>query len=288
MFFRLLAVNMDGTLLTKNGRIHRSTREAISYVQEKGVKVTLVTSRAFSSAKKTADVLGLSVPIISNQGAFVATELENPIFAQQIGTEKAIDLVRFLEGFPCHIRLIQEEHILANRHKGDRNFLGKVVFSFGDQSTQAVQYVKNLSTTLQTNQVNPLVIDVRFDHEEDLKDVVLSLKGMFSTLTAVMADEHGLRITVKDASKLSGLVRVGEYLNIPVQDMVAIGDALDDVEMIKAAGLGVAMGNAAIPVKRSADWVTRSNVEHGVAYMVKEHFRKQQRFEFLQKIKIEK
>lgn len=68
--------------------------------------------------------------------------------------------------------------------------------------------------------------------------------------------------------------------------MVYIGDSLDDIPLIEAAGLGVSMWNAPYEVKKASDWVTRSENEQGVAYMVKEHFRKQQPIEFLRKMKI--
>lgn len=70
--------------------------------------------------------------------------------------------------------------------------------------------------------------------------------------------------------------------------MVVIGDGLDDMPAIEAVGLGVAMGNAPVEVKKAADWVTRSNEQLGVAYMIKEHFRKQLRPEFLWKLKIKR
>ncbi|MCY8526393.1 HAD hydrolase family protein, partial [Bacillus atrophaeus] len=70
---------------------------------------------------------------------------------------------------------------------------------------------------------------------------------------------------------------------LTMEDVVAIGHQHDDLPMIELAGLGVAMGNASAEIKRKADWVTRSNDEQGVAYMMKEYFRMQQRKGFLDK-----
>lgn len=288
MFFRLLAINVDGTLLTKNGRIHKSTREAISEVQQKGVKITLITQRSFSSAKRIADALNITIPIVAHQGAFVASSAQNPIFVRRIGEEKTSDVIRFLEGFPCQIQLVQEDKILANRHKSNRSFLGNAVFSLGEPIVHSQQVVKSLSTAIQENPINPLNIAVRFDKKNDVEDVISAIKGMFTQLTITQTAERTLQITRKQVSKLSGLMLLGEQFHISKQEMVVIGDALDDIPMIESAGLGVAMGNADPLVKRAADWVTRSNAEHGVAYMVREHFRKQQRFEFLRKINIKK
>ena len=64
-------------------------------------------------------------------------------------------------------------------------------------------------------------------------------------------------------------------LNISLNEMVAIGDSMEDLEVIENVGLGVAMGNSPVELKQAADWITRSNSENGVEYMIKEHFRKQ-------------
>ncbi|MCL6572711.1 MAG: HAD hydrolase family protein, partial [Bacillus sp. (in: Bacteria)] len=79
MIYRLLALNIDGTLLQTNGRIHKSTKEAIDYVEQKGIYVTLVTSRSFPSARKVAKVLKIKSPLITHQGAYIASPEEEPI-----------------------------------------------------------------------------------------------------------------------------------------------------------------------------------------------------------------
>ena len=90
----------------------------------------------------------------------------------------------------------------------------------------------------------------------------------------------------QNVSKLRGLQLLGEHLNISLNEMVAIGDSMEDLEVIENVGLGVAMGNAPVEVKQAADWITRSNSENGVEYMIKEHFRKQFPLPFLKNHKI--
>jgi hydroxymethylpyrimidine pyrophosphatase-like HAD family hydrolase len=103
-----------------------------------------------------------------------------------------------------------------------------------------------------------------------------------------MIELDSLRLDIVPAgvSKLSGLSYLGSQLGIKRNEMVYIGDGLDDIPLLEAVGLGVSMWNANFEVKRASDWVTRSENEHGVAYMVKEHFRKQQPIEFLRKMNI--
>ncbi|MBA4535648.1 HAD family phosphatase [Bacillus aquiflavi] len=286
MIFRLLALNVDGTLLTQNGRIHKSTKEAVEYVQQKGVLVTIVTSRSYSSVRKLAKTLNLTGPIITHRGAFISSVLDKPIFVKRIGEEITLELVRFFEGFQCQIRLIHEKFTLANKFKHEKNFIGKTVISPHDYMYYNQQYVDSISETLIDDPVNPLHLEVKFEHHQDLKDAQIAISGMFSEVDTVKTTDLTLEIVSSHVSKLSGLIYLGEHLEILPKEMVVIGDGVDDIPMIKTAGLGVAMGNASFPVKKAADWVTRSNQEQGVAYMVKEHFRKQHPIDFLRKMNI--
>ena len=91
-------------------------------------------------------------------------------------------------------------------------------------------------------------------------------------------------IVEKGTSKEHGVYHVATQLGISLEEVVAIGNCYDDLGLVESVGLGVAMGNAPDKVKKAAGWVTRSNNENGVAYMVKELFRKQHRIGYLEKI----
>jgi Cof subfamily protein (haloacid dehalogenase superfamily) len=286
MIFRLLALNIDGTLLQSNGRLHSSAKEAIQYVQQKGVDVTLVTSRSYPSANKLAKALKIETPIVSSRGAFISNTLETPIFEKKLEEEVAFEIVRFLEGFDCQIRLVNEQYSLSNRSKLSNNLMAKTIFSSAEPAFYSHQFVDIVSEALSNNPMNASKIEAYFDDEEDLDDVVQALKGMFNEITLVKVDKLRLEIVPVGVSKLNGLLRVGEHLGVSSKQMVYIGDDLDDIPLIDAVGLGVAMGNSPFEVKKAADWITRSNNQQGVAYMVKEHFRKQQPIEFLRKMNI--
>lgn len=286
MIYRLLALNIDGTLLQSNGRLHKSTKEAIEYVQQKGIIVSIVTSRSFPSARKVAKVLKIKTPLISHQGAYISSTEETPIFVKRINEEITFDIVRFLEVFPCQIRLVHEHFSLANKLKLHNNLLVRTVFTSGDPVLYSQQFVNSLSDHLKDQPVNPPKIEIYLEEKKDLEDIKIALGKMFSEIEIVQLDPLRLDIVPAGCSKLNGLSYLGKQYGIGLKEMVVIGDSMDDIPMIEAAGLGIAMGNAEFAVKRAADWITRSKNEHGVAYVVKEHFRKQQPIEFLRKMKI--
>ncbi|WP_080847522.1 Cof-type HAD-IIB family hydrolase [Cytobacillus gottheilii] len=286
MIYRLLALNIDGTLLQSNGRLHKSTKEAIEYVQEKGIYVTLITSRSFPSAKKVAKALKLDTQIVTHRGAFIGKTIDKPVLVKRIAEEVTYDIIRFLEGFPCQIRIVHEKFALANKYKLNHNLMAKTVFSSGDPVFYSQQFVESVSETILEEPVSPPKIEVYFENSEDLEDARTAIRGMFSEVDMLQLNDLRLEIVSAGVSKLNGLLYLGEQLGIRRNQMVVIGDGLDDLEMIEAAGLGVAMGNAPAEVKNAADWLTRTNDQHGVTYMVKEHFRKQQPIQFLRKMNL--
>jgi Cof subfamily protein (haloacid dehalogenase superfamily) len=286
MIYKLLALNIEGTLLQSNGKLHRSTREAIDYVQQKGIYVTLVTSRSFPSAKKVAKALKINSYLVTHRGAFIGNTVKMPIFSKKLPETITYEIVRLLEGFSCQIRLLHEQFSLANKTKLNHNILAKTVFTAGDPIFYSQQFVESVSDILLDDPASVPKIEVFFESKKDLEDAQQAIANMYSEADTVRLSDQRLDIVPAGISKLSGLLHIGNQLGVDLSEMVVIGDGIDDVDMVKAAGLGVAMGNAPAELKLAADWLTRSNNENGVAYMVKEHFRKQQPIEFLKKMNL--
>lgn len=286
MIYRLLALNIDGTLLQSNGKLHRSTRVALDYVQQKGIYVTLLTSRSFPSAKKVARALKLKSLFVSHRGAYISSAGEKPVYVKRISEDITYDVVRFLESFSCQIRLVHEEFSLANKSKINNNLLAKTVFTSGDPVLYSHQFVESLSETLAAQPVAPPKIEVYFEEEKDAQDAKTAIMSMYQEIDTLMLNQLRMEIMPAGVSKVNGLLYLGEHLGIKRKEMVFIGDELDDIPTIEEVGLGVAMGNSSFEVKKAADWITRSENDNGVAYMVKEHFRKQPPIQFLKKMNI--
>ena len=282
MIYRLLAMNIDGTLLQSNSRLHKSVKEAVEYVQSKGVKVTLVTSRNFIFAKRIAKALKLNSPIIAHHGAFIGTSVEKPNLVKRIDEEIVYDIVRFLESYSCHIRIVTETLSVSNVPL-KKNMVSRAVIDTDSFSAYHHQFVQNLSSFIAVEEIRPTHLEVAFEDATAAEEAKVALQNMFFEVDLHLYHNQ-LIIVPNDVSKLTGLLYVTEQLKIPLKQTVVIGCDLDDVEMIDAAGLGVAMGHSPNEVKSTANWITRSNNEHGVAYMVKEHFRKQQPISFLEKL----
>jgi hydroxymethylpyrimidine pyrophosphatase-like HAD family hydrolase len=164
--------------------------------------------------------------------------------------------------------------------------MARAVLGSSDPLIYPMQFVESLGDTLMDNPIAPPKIEVYFTEPEEREKVISTLNSAFEGIEIQVHADGKVDILPDGGTKLDGLLTLGDVLKIPPQEMVVIGDSLEDLPIIEVAGLGVAMGNAPKEVKYVANWITRTNDESGVAYMIKEHFRKQQRIAFLNKMKI--
>lgn len=280
MAYRLLALDVDGTILGSNHRLARQTKEAIEFVKRKGVYVTLATGRAFPSAQKVAKALKLETDLITHDGAFIASSMENTTFEKRMNNEKAYHIVELLEKHNCHIRVMHEKFAIGNKIRQKNFLVAKMTIGIGDPLFYPVTFVDSLSNYLLTEPVMPPKIHAYFFNENERLKVKEELLQEIPGIHLTSSSDGALEIVSEGISKARGLQILGEKLGIGLNEMVAIGASENDIEMITQVGLGVAMGNAPRKIRDQADWVTRSNDQKGVAYMVREVFRKQLNMQF--------
>ncbi|MCM3536435.1 Cof-type HAD-IIB family hydrolase [Priestia endophytica] len=285
MMYRLLALNIDGTILNNQGRLTKETKEAIDYVKDKGVYVTVVTNRHFSSAKKIAKTLRLHKnQLITHSGAFIASNVDKPAYERRISENKTFNLVQVLENFDCHTRILHEKFSLGNRVKIHNQVMAKAVLKSNEPLFYPIQFVESLGETLRDNPVSAPKIELYFQSQYEKEQAERTIASAFDIEWISYPNEPRAYIVEKGTSKEHGVYHVATQLGISLEEVVAIGNCYDDLGLVESVGLGVAMGNAPDKVKKAAGWVTRSNNENGVAYMVKELFRKQHRISYLEKI----
>ncbi|MCR2821086.1 Cof-type HAD-IIB family hydrolase [Lederbergia panacisoli] len=286
MVYKMLVLNIDGTLLQDNGRINKMTREAIDFAQSKDIKVILATSKNFPAAKRVAKTLKVDNHIVSHQGGYIAKELNKPVYVNRIHEKITSEITTFLESFSCQIKLVHEQFSLGNKVKLPENILAKVVFQRTSRFSYSEQYVDHLSEKLQEEPVSPPKIEAIFENKGNLSDAKKAIEEMYDEVICIEVGDKRLDIVAAGVSKLNGVKYLCEQYGIKRDEVVAIGAGIDDLPLVQWAGLGVAMGNAPAIVRSEANWNTRTNNDNGVAYMVKEHFRKQYKLEFLKKINV--
>lgn len=281
MVYRLLAIDIDGTLLQSNNKLDRRTKDAIDYVKKKDVYVALVSERHFHSAKKVAKALKLEEPLITQNGAFIASSLDAPLHEQRIHPDAVYAMVEVLEKYDCHVRVSHERYSIGNRVRQRSDLVAKMTIGIGDPLFYPVTFVDSLSEYLTDNDVSPTKLTVHFSNYQEKRAARREIEERFSEVDTSERtdDETQFEIVAKGVSKAKGVRVLADYLGISQAEVVAVGDSYTDLDMIKQAGLGVAMKNAPLEVRKAADWVTRSNDQRGVSYTIKEVFRKQLRMQ---------
>ena len=278
MSIRLLALDLDGTLLNSLGQISNRNRSAIERAREAGVKVALVTGRRFRDSRPIAMDLGLDVPLIAHNGALTK-------HARSLETVAVLPLP--LDAAKEALRIGREagaDPLLSDDHEG----LGLLVFDHlsGDNSSahkyvawarqihgdedgsDAVRQVDSLETYMDHEPVHLAFSGTcnRMDQLEKLMERELSSRVKILCTRYPEQDFTLVDVLNPAASKGSGVAAAAAELDIPSQEILAIGDNYNDLEMLLLAGTGVVMANAPHSLREIPGlFATTSNEQDGVA-----------------------
>lgn len=279
MSIQLLALDLDGTLLNSRGEVSEGNREALSLARDQGVRVALVTGRRFRDARPLALELGLDVPLISHNGALTrhARTLETiAMFPLPVEAAKtALSLGRASGADP----LVSDDQqglgiLVFDKLNGENTALAKYIAwarrIHGDDG--AVQETASLEDYLDHDPIH-VTFTGRIQAMTELSDLLKRELGeaakVFSTMYSQM-DFALLDVLSPLASKGIGVAAAASELNLSSEEVMAIGDNFNDLEMLRYAGVGVLMGNAQTALLENEDLhITGTNDEDGVAQAIR-------------------
>ena len=201
MIYRLLALNIDGTLLYNNGKIAKGLRETIEFVKRKDVYVTLFTSRNFQSAHKVAKALKLDSILVTHGGAFVSATLDKPYVQRRLSEEKTFNIVQVLEHFDCNVRISHERFSIGNRERNTPNLIARTVLSSADPLFYPVQFVDSLGDALRDHPVAAPKL-MFFSKLKVKKNALNTLRKAFQDVEYVECDSKRIEILPQNVSKL--------------------------------------------------------------------------------------
>ncbi len=246
--------------------------------------MTLATGRNFPSAQKIAKAMKLDSVLITHNGALIASSIDDPIHEERISAYDVRKIVQVVEKYDAHIRLLHERYSLGNQVQQKSHIVAKMTMGLGDPLFYPVTFTENLSDHLEEKPMSVPKIDIQFFNSEEKEAASEELKEKVDCISITASTRCDFEIIPKSVNKAVGLQILGKHLGISLDEMVAVGDFTNDVEMIQSVGLGVAMGQSSEEVKHAADWVTRTNDQHGVGYLVREVFRRQMKMQIEQPI----
>lgn len=256
---RLIAIDIDDTLVHNSIEVSAANREAIQAAQERGIIVILATARHWHTTQFIATQLGMNTPLICFSGACIRMPDGSELLNLPLSLDDARVIAEFADsaGYPLLTTIDGVNYHPAGL--GERLRLPVETSAIVTKNTEALAYGA------------PLRIMI---HEHDLAShLYTELAERLGNRLAFKRTMQGERmyavtITAANATKGQALVRLCEHLGIPLETTMAIGDNEADISMIETAGLGVAVGNAPPDVQAAACVIAPPAWEDGVAWAI--------------------
>ncbi|MCD1261455.1 HAD family phosphatase [Paenibacillus athensensis] len=258
MTYKLMAVDLDDTLLRDDLTISEETTNAIRQAAELGVTVTIATGRSFPSAAQIARQIGLNVPIITYQGAVVKNLLdENVLYERTVPVDCARFLLDFCEQRKLHLQLYHGDQLYAGE---DNDKIKKYV-----GLTKTPYIVGDLRQWIDIPQPKLLIVD-----EPHVCDALLAelQPQLGERLHITKSKPNYLEFMHREGTKGHAVRFLAGHFGCTLDQVIGVGDSWNDREMLEVAGLGVAMDNARPELKAIADFITLSNNDDGVRHVL--------------------
>ncbi|MYL45221.1 Cof-type HAD-IIB family hydrolase [Virgibacillus halodenitrificans] len=270
---KLVAIDLDGTLLSSECTISDFNKKAIRDVQEQGNTIVISSGRSLHDTKKILKLADIDCPIISGNGAI--TCYSDKIIQQQTISEAILsELIKLIEKMDVYYEVYTNEGIFI---KGDRkDILNDEIQNIQGDSAWAkdlveIQYSQHNIHFVQND------LELTTSKMEPYKVFVFSFDMMkLDTLKRILSDRDDISITTSGAQKLelgnnkaskgNALLFLADYLGVSLKDTVAIGDNLNDVSMFEVAGISIAMENGEAAAKEKAHYITKHCNNDGVGY----------------------
>lgn len=261
--YKLIALDMDGTLLTTDKKVSERNQAAIKAAEAKGVKIVLASGRPLIGLSKYLEELDLLKDedyVLSFNGGLV----------QNTNTEEIISKLPLKGSDLKYIYEISKKlNINIHAFSAKDGLITPKISKYTEHEAEINGIDINVKDFNEIDDKEDIIKVMMIDPQEILDPAIEKLpNGVYEKYSVFKSSPFFLEFTHKEVDKGLGLKKLGEYLGIKREEIIACGDAGNDLSMVKYAGLGVAMGNATPEVKEAADFITTSNDEDGIANVI--------------------
>lgn len=267
MEHKVLFTDLDETLLDRDKSISKRNRDAITKLLEQGHDFVLVTGRPIATARIVVKELGLMVPrcyMVAFNGAVIYDCVADRVLAERtLPMEVAKEVIGEAHKAGIYVQTYQQDTILTECHSKELDFyLGNARMRY--------RLVDDLYVSLEKEPYKIMMIDT--ENHDRLQEFREQNPSLMEKGNCFFSRSEYLEYCPKDTDKGSGLKYVASFLNVPIENTVAVGDERNDIPMIQAAYVGAAVKNAHEELKQAADYVTERNNEEGAVAEVIERF----------------
>lgn len=258
---KMLVVDIDGTILSEKRGISDKLKKHVEILIKNDVKVVIATGRMHCSAIHIAKELGTNAPIISYQGGLIIDSEQNTLLVKHFDKRLAREVVDYLRKENFHMNVYINDNLIAE-----------------DDSQYIKDYAKGkfieykIVDTLDNVDFNNLNKILAIDYNTNRIDsLVETLNRKYKDkLYIVKSTPHFCEVSNPEATKGNGIRFLANKWNIKQEEIMAIGDQDNDIEMLLAAGVRVAMGNATDNLKKVSNFITKNVDEDGVVHAINE------------------
>ena len=269
---RIIALDLDGTLLDSDKNLSEANRAALAAAAAKGILVVPTTGRFFGMMPPAVRDLPFVRYAITVNGAQVYDrETDTAIVREELPLAQALEIMRFLDGFD----------VIYDCYQDNWGRMTRAMQEKAEEYAQCPHYVKMIR---EFRKPYPDLKDYLAEQGRDVQKIMLfardpavrdrilaDIQTHFDNLAVSTSTFNNLEINTATAHKGRAIERFAAHFGWTLANCMAFGDGLNDLSMVKMAGTGVAMANAAPEVLAAADYVTLSNDEDGVAAALR-HF----------------
>jgi hypothetical protein len=259
--YKLIAADLDGTLMGKDAIISPKVKDAVRRAVDKGVRFTIATGRAFGSTLPFAEELGINAPLICYQGGLIKDHLSGQvIYEQPVPLPLVQEVIRFTRQRGLHLNVYLDGRAYVERMTPEARYYTEI-------AKAAVYPVGDMLAFLDRD---PMKFIIVLSDDRATEPLIAELLGTLfaGRMRFVRSYPRFVEGIPLDVSKGHALARLTDHLGIPLGETIGIGDNDNDLEMVARAGLGVAMGNASPAVKAAADYVAPPVDEEGVVEVI--------------------
>lgn len=260
MAIRMIVTDMDGTLLDAKNRVSEANRAALAEAAAEGVHVAIATGRMHASALPCAKEIGVTAPIISCNGALVKTTAGEELFSAPIAPDAVCASLDYMKGRGWYVQVYSDDRLLfverdhrACAYEEAAGVKGEAV-GWDGLYALAARVHKLLSIS---------------DRAEETAGRAAELSRLFAgKIEAVRSKEKYVDIMAVGVSKAASIERLAARYDISMQEVLALGDSDNDSDMLREAGIGVAMTTGTRAAKTAADFLVENEAADGVARAV--------------------
>ncbi|NTW71394.1 MAG: HAD family phosphatase [Eubacteriaceae bacterium] len=261
MKYKLIAVDIDGTLLNSEGKLTEVTRSAIRKAVDAGAVFTISTGRPVQGVTSLVEEIGLDLPLITYNGSMVLKAKTREIIYSRTMTDKDAKMVyQTAVEWDVNMILWSDNKLYSTRDNEKSRYYSHI-------TKTELNIIENFED------IKAGITKILwYEEPEVLKDFLVELDKLLDKDSVVFhtSRPYFLEFVDKGASKAIAIEKLGEEYGIKREEIIAIGDSYNDISMISYAGLGVAMNNAPDDIKAIADYITKSCDEDGVAHVIRE------------------